>query len=609
MPDSRPLDALRARLLAAADPQQIFRTPVWGNPRVMTEALRNLKRELGASDAGPPTGDVMQSSLRNFGSTQEVGNFTELKYICYGVTVPVGESQWRVIDRKPLFNKLLSLVEQREAQPKQFRRCYQGLLSGYFGYDHHQPLGSGDTNWQSLRGFLGKKLGPVQHSTAQRGPIPDWLQTLAGHRNLLTDDPCSRYANGLLLGHVDELKELCAGLGIASNSWFWDEALMAYVRTVCAGEDQSFHQGLSGVLKLVNGRSELKLAQALAVQATGMTVARYSRCAEKPEHPDLRDTSLHRIGNPWLNRTAWDAQVKYEPARKMVEGWLKRRLIKDFFELLAHDGAADFRRLNYWLKWEPQITDMWFVLGTDARNNHSTPFMEVRQRMSGQDRTLKDNNQQNNAFVMRIGQLLVIEFGVTGNACYVFAAADFRTNLEKATFTINELKQRGLATRLSHISNWESRFDYELKKLLQGVPMSKGELRSHDTAFAPAHEGQTQVSRRGDWKARHNVNLTVEKLPPNLFTQQTPTGAAPTTDTTLTGSPKILRRTFTQSNFDTIRSMCVQKGIEWEDNRANKGAFWILIPDRDQRLAFSTFLERHGFRHAEGKGFWMKDEE
>ena len=607
MPDSRPLDALRARLLAAANPQQIFRAPVWGNPRVMTEALRNLKRELGASDAGPPTGDVLQSSLRNFGSTQEVGNFTELKYICYGVTVPVGESQWRVIDRKPLFNKLLSLVEHREAQPKQFRRCYQGLLSGYFGYDH-QPLGSGGTNWHSLRGFLGEKLGPIQHSTAQRGPIPDWLQTLAGHRNLLTDDPCSRYAKGLLLGHVDELKELCAGLGIASNSWFWDEALLAYVRMVCAGEDQSFQQGLSGVLKLVNGRSELKLAQTLAIEATGMTVARYSRCAEKPEHPDLRDTSLHRIGNPWLNRTAWDAQVKYEPARKMIEGWLKRRLIKDFFELLAHDGAADFRRLNYWLKWEPQITHMWFVLGTDARNNHSTPFVEVRQRMSGQDRTLKDNNQQNNAFVMRIGQLLVIEFGVTGNACYVFAAADFRTNLEKTTFTINELKQKGLATRLSHMSNWESRFDYELKKLLQAVPMSKGELRSHDPAFPTTHEGQTLVSQRVDWKNRHKSDLTTEKFASSASTQPDTSDVTHKSTSNLMDIPKITQRIFKQTDFDPMRRMCTLNNIEWEDNRANQGALWVLIPDRNKRRTFSALLDRYGFTYSEGKGFWIKNE-
>lgn len=610
MSNLRPLDALRERLLAAAEPKQIFNSPVWGNPRVMTEALRSLKRDIGSGDGTSPANDQLQASLMRFGSTQVVSSFIELKHICYGVTVPVGANQWRLIDRQQLIEKLLHLVQQREAQSKQFRRCYQGLLSGYFGYDcHSETSGSGAKNWTTLRAFLGHKLDPVQHATAQRGTIPDWLKTLVGHRNLLTDDPCSRYAKGLLLGHTDELKELCTGLGIASSSWVWDEALMAYVRTVCAGEDRPFKQGLPGVLKLVNGQSDLKLAQALATQATAMTVARYSRCAETQEYSELRDTSLHWIGNPWLNRTAWDAHVKHEPARKMVEGWLKRRLIKDFFELLAQDGGADLRRLNYWLKWEPQITDMWFVLGSDARKNRSAAFMELRKRMTGRDRVLADNNHQNNAFVMRIGPLLVIEFGVSGNACYVFAAADFHTNLENSSFSIFELKQKALATRLSHMAHWESRFDYELKRLLQAVPMSKGDLRSHESTTALRHERSNLVNPPIDLNGQRKlVNSPAAKALLDSLTRPGISGADLTSVHAPTNSYQTSRLAFTQSDFNTVRGMCVQHGIEWEDNKAKKGALWVLITDRKKLIAFSSLLDRYGFRYIEGKGFWLKDD-
>ncbi|WP_168226676.1 EH signature domain-containing protein [Rhodoferax sediminis] len=563
---------MRARLLAAAEPKQTFHAQVWGNPRVMTEALRDLKRELGAGDAGPPSEDLLQSSLRRFGSTQQVSSFTELKYVCYGVTVPVGEGQWRVIDRKPLFNKLIGLVVQREAQPKQFRRCYQGLLGGYFGYDRHADTpGSGGANWKSLRSFLDDKLAPMKRAAARRSSIPDWLTTLVAHRNLLTDDPCSRYATGLVKGRSTELKEMCAGLGIASSSWVWDDALMAYVRMVCKDEDRQFQKGFPGVLDLVNGRSDLKLAQALSTRATALTVARYARCADKSEHQDLRDSSLHWIGNPWLKRTAWDAEVKYEPARQMVEGWLKRRLIKDFFELLAQDGGADLRRLNYWLKWEPQITDMWFVLGTDAQRNRSEPFIELRKRMTGRGRVLVDNNSQNNAFVMRIGPLLVIEFGVTGNACYVFAASDFRTNLEAESFSIHALKQRAHATRLPHMSQWESRFDYELKRMLQSVPASKGVLQPAESNPATRH------------------------LVSGVLLKETLARQAG-------GS-------FTQSHLDLVQQMCSQHGIDLEDHRPRGGALWVVIPDRKKRLAFSALLDRYGFRYTEGKGFWIKTQD
>ena len=58
-----------------------------------------------------------------------------------------------------------------------------------------------------------------------------------------------------------------------------------------------------------------------------------------------------------------------DEAREMILGWLRRRLIKDFFELLSEDRAAEPRRLNYWLRFEPAIEDMWFVLGSQARRS------------------------------------------------------------------------------------------------------------------------------------------------------------------------------------------------------------------------------------------------
>jgi len=249
---------------------------------------------------------------------------------------------------------------------------------------------------------------------------------------------------------------------------------------VCQGADEVFKGQMQAVLDLVNGTTAVTLPAALSVAATAMIVTRYAHCTDHPEHAGLRDTCVQWIGNPWVKRTAWDAAVNHEPARLMVNSWLKQRLIKDFFELLAADGAADLRRLNYWLKWEPQISDMWFVLGQDAASSRATDFVELRKRMSGRDRRLQDSNPMNNAFVMRIGPLVVIEFGVTGNACYMFAASDFKANLDQRMLGMYELKQRvSVAARLSHAgSNWEGKFDQEIRRLLQRVPDSRGLLPS-----------------------------------------------------------------------------------------------------------------------------------
>jgi len=206
--------------------------------------------------------------------------------------------------------------------------------------------------------------------------------------------------------------------------------------------------------------------------------------------------------------------------------------------------------------------------------------------MAGRALTLTDPNLKNNAFVMRIGPLLVIEFGVTGNACYVFAAADFRTSLETSTLSIAELKQRASATRLSHIASWEGRFDMELRRLLRSVPSSKGQLDPK----LPKPQTQSQpTSFAGSDAWRQQLNAGYSKAP-------VPDVAA--------GAH---RGRFTQSEFDNVRALCVQHGIEWEDNRPRKGALWVLIPDRKRRVGFSVVLESYGFRYTEGRGFWIKD--
>jgi hypothetical protein len=580
MPHLRPLDALRVRLHAEMSARHISHAVEWGNPRVMTEALRNVQRDLAGDGDRPPTDDLLNLSLQKFFKTQQVTSFNELKYVCFGVTVPVGKDLSRLIDKPALLGDLLSLVSVQNAQPRKFRRCYQGLLTGYFGFDRYATT-DGDTgeNWQNLRSYLNDHLLPMRKVAKARGTAPDWLQTLYEHKNLLSDDPCSRYATGLSRGDATELREIFIGLGIAGSSWVWQDALMGYVRHVCAFADVNFLKGLTRLLDLIGGRGDITLPAALAIQATAMVVIRYCSCASQPEHNVLRDTCIHWIGNPWINRTAWDAHVNHEPARQMVNGWLKRRLIKDFFELLAQDGSADLRRLNYWLKWEPQITDMWFVMGTNARENHSEPFMELRKRMTGRDRILNDNNHQNNAFVMRIGQLLVIEFGVTNNACFVFAASDFRTSLDRKLFMITDLKQKIGATRLSHMSHWEGRFDYELRRLLQSVPMSKGVLNTPEPTSTIPRVNQSWVKN-----------------------------FVPASTELISTASQTLRSRLTQEVFNNIQLLCQQHGVEWESNLPKKGALWVLIPDRKQRVGFASILDRYGFRYTDGKGFWIKDE-
>lgn len=603
------LDTLRDRLRTELDVHHAVHAIEWGNPRAMSEALKRLRHDLGDSGNDKPAADQLQAALVRFAKTADVSSFTELKYVCYGSTVPVGRDGWRLIDRQSLFSSLLEQVNQRAQQPKQFRRCYQGLLSGYFGFERNlDKPGDADNRWVFLRTYLADRLDVLRDASLQRAQMPDWLNVLSEHRNLLTEDPCSRYADALVREDQSELQRVCTGLGISSNSWVWEEALMAYVVRVCESEDAAFRKCMKAVLELVNGNTPMRLPSALATRATAMVVTRYAKCVDHPEHPVLRDTCVELIGNPWLKRTSWDALVNHEPARLMVNSWLKQRLIRDFFELLAADGAADLRRLEYWLKWEPQITDMWFVMGTEAMANTSDEFKELRKRMAGRDRRLVDNNHLNNAFVMRIGPLLVIEFGVTGNACYVFAASDFRANLEQKVFRLAELKQRvGVAARLSHMSSWEYRFDVDIGRLLRRTPEHQGHLSyTHEIDNVRQHQRQAAHPARTTPAETLSAETTlsapaVRLSEVNWFQRTQPTQQEPEQRV---DPPQAGRLNDLDANF--VKSLCDQHGLEWEDNRPKNGSFWVLLPSRGRNLAVGELLQRLGFQYNAGRGYWIK---
>ena len=624
MPDSRPLNALRASLAAALRMRSGHHGPVWGDPKAMTTALKAVKLAFGGADSmeHPDREDLLEAVLR-FHRDHQAATFTQLKYVCYGVTVPVGADGWRLIDRTPLFARLMALVDERSGQAKQFRRCYQGLIAGYFGFNHDtkNPAAAG-SNWLSLRGFLGSRLAPVAEAARRRGREPEWLTTLAQHRNLLDDRPCVRYAVALRRGDRSELAEVCKGLGIERSSWVWHEAVMAYVHEVVKGDDAGFKSDLLKVLPLIDGRhDDLQLPATVALEAAALLVLRYADCAEKPEHDDLRDVCLRRIGNPWLERPAWDASVKSEPARRMVEGWLKRRLIKDFFELLAHDGAADVRRLNYWLKWEPRISEMWFVLGTDARNNRTKKFADVVARMAGYDRSLTNcPDHRNNAFVMRIGSLLVIEFGTTGNACYIFEASDFVTSLDKRGLSIHALKQVQHATRLSHAWQWEFKFDGDLGALLgeaapAALPAALGavqRVQEVDLAAADPPEGALRSNAPsaepptpgGGYRPSWSAFTPSAPAPARAKDRPEPPNREP--DETLEQANRDAQSRTLIGDLDLhIRNL----GMTVEDNRSKGGALWLRLPESrlPPGFAMQKLIESYGFRFAKGKGFYYEE--
>lgn len=612
MSDPGSLIALRTSLTGALTINRTQRESGWGDPRAMTLALKTVKQAFGGGDdAERPPNATLVSAVRSFFRSRQIASFAELKYVCYGVAVPVDADGKRLIDRAPLLDELFRLVDGRQNQSKQYRRCYQGLMTGYFAFDHSSADAAPSVaNWQKLRGFLGDRLQRVAAAARQRGRQPEWLETLAEHRNLLGDEPCTRYAQALRRGDRSELAQVCAGLGIESDSWVWHEAVMAYVHEVVRSEERQFQREMPQVLEVVDGKhDDLKLPVPVARDAAALVVVRYQKCHDKPEHPDLRDICLRLIGNPWLSRAAWDASVRSEPARKMIESWLKRRLIRDFFELLAHDGAADVRRLNYWLKWEPHITDMWFVLGVDARANRSAASEALKERMKGRSRRLMGTTPTaNNAFIMRIGTKLVVEFGLTNNACFVFPAADSSLDLERMDLDIYDLKHQPGRKQLNHMSQWEATFDRHLSSLLNtNVSKSTENLASPLRANAPpARRAGAPLSATSDagWAIASVLerNAAWPWKPAAEGKVATPGIAS----TAAAGSRGTGRKELSKGDLEDLQDLCDQQGIRLIDNRAKGGALWVRVDGVRPSGRLVEAIDRFGFRYSSGRGYYLE---
>lgn len=537
-----------------------------GIPGLMSKALADVKLAFDTPRDALPSRSVTLTlfSYRNSGKLQ---TFLDVKYVCFGVGQQVGDDEWCLLNDPALFKKLLGLVDKYQLEPRRFRKCYQGLLSGYFGYHCHSNKTSEDgrTNWKSLRIFLDKRL-PIALSETSAG---SWFAVLEDHVNLLKDKPCERYKDALLANDYTELKAVCNTLGVPSDSWVWEEAIISQVEAACSLPEAEFKNHLKPLLKSI---ADNRVSHLLSIRCVTLLLVRYVACNYKEEHPELRDSAVQIIGNPWLNTAMWDAHVQNDNARIMVDGWLKKRLIFDFFSLLSEDGSADQRRLNYWLRFESAIGDMWFALGPHARHNTGVDFKQFRERAKGRLLDLENGGPaENNAFILCLGDLIVVEFGSKGNACYVYSNTQLPFELGKRQWV---------------------RADVELKS------QSKGERFIHRDGGS---SGVSWEEKLDDWLCPR-LAWRPSEMPHNLTTKHT------TNRVYQSPNQHVIRRQaatqlplFDESEF---YKFTVRNNLTVRDLRIKGGALWVITHTTDQGI--SKMLTDFGFKYKYGRGWWKE---
>lgn len=618
MPDTGSLNQLAARLARAMSIDEPGERMPWVNPKPMHEAWMEVRAAFAGDGIVAPPQDQVLQTLRRFRAQGAAAGFSprELKYVCHGVATPLDDSsRWSVLSDPPMLQRLLADVDAREREGATFRRCYQGLLGSYFAYGADQAGTPAEQGWNLLRGSLRERLPTVVTATRRKGQQPQWVQTLLEHRNLLDESGrCDRYARGFGRDGNAEFQLLCTTLGIQPTSWVYDEALLAWVRAVSAKEDAGFLRGLDDVLAVLNGDSAWsRLPERVSVEGTAISVRRYARCRQRPEHVPLRDACLGFIGNPWLDRASWDAWVQDEPARQMVDGWTKREYIRLFFEVLAQDGQSDPRRLQYWLQWADQTEDMWFIVGRATRSDGRREVRELLKQAASRCSELTGTTAHNNAFVMQIGRTLVVEFSQSGNACFVHDRHWPPVDLTRPSHDIRSLRgdteEAPRLDRLLHVDRagrrWEQDFD---RAMFDHTGLRYG--ASRPSPATPPAAGRDTVGALG----RDRPAATSARPTPGAATMPERGVASPVVSTASspTARTQSRSRTISESDARRVKALCNDAGIAWKDHREAGGALWVLLSPESMAWGLHrglfALLQETGFRPMSGKGYWISGE-
>lgn len=545
--------------------------------KLLDQETSKLRTWLGDRGTAKPPQDAIVAALHTFHHDQYLTTRRQAILVCFGCIDPVLLGGSRLIEDGERFPKLLGAVDAYVTTPRAYRPCYRGLLNAYFGYDPETARSAGKRNWEELRMYLRDRVA----NTVTTGLLPTWVDVLQTNAGLLGDDPGSTYCKDLLAGHSDEFDHAREALDIHENSWLIWRLVLGQVEAAAREDDTNFQHYLSSLLDLL-AKHPLTVNVGLA-----KLLSRYRLLKAPVVHAGLRDFAVAHWGNPWLslNRVKWSLVT--DEAREMIAGWLKLILIQQFFSLLAADGTNDTRRLKFWEGYHDSIDDMYFALGNTARWHRGPDFQDIRKKMAGRLLNLHSAGApDNNAFIMCIGNFVVVEFGLTGNACYIFRRDKLPFELDgDIAGNRTSLKHKSFVERLLHtdgtVGTWEHKFGRTLAALMHVQPRTQA-----------IWSGAPFVGTPGFSDVRQTPYSVQANAPP----------ARRSVKPTSRSEPKPARgSTF----FDReLARLCDDRRLRIEDLRDRNGNLWVLTGDADGYV--SSQLRSWGFSFKAGKGWWRK---
>jgi hypothetical protein len=590
--------------------------------------------------------DLQVEAVTRFRESPQFESLRDARLVSFGLGIVVpGASNCLMEDRR-LFHAALSGVDEWGEEPRQFRKCYQGLMRSYFGYDGFRKdiPDDGRENWTTLRTYLSRHAAQIVDKELN----PDWVLCARENAGLMSATPCAGSAKELAEGRHAQVEHMRSLLGIDDASWFTRELILAQVLHAAQLPNDQFVATVTGLLHLLGDNKVLRN------RGLQLILNRYALIPQTPQHQGLKERAVTAWGNPWLpsSKEAWGGVD--EAAKAMVSDWLKLEFIELFFSKLAQDGIGDTRRVNFWRKYVQSIQGIHFALGSNAMYSQEQDFRELRAKLKGLLVRLEEPNGANNAFIMTMGDLVAVEFSGATNAFYGYSVKrELPFDLSQPVCTPvdgrNSLKNSSRVLYLRHQDNvqgmdWEERFAHELQWRFHIEP-GKAAPASATTAptkpptppappVTPPPSERWTPPPRGPWVppaqpatqppavARPAPPATVAPAVAPTQTQRRPTQMPPGTPRNITGSngntsglEGILRSKVPEAKAQPmdglpfsradLNSLARRMGATVADHLGTGGALWVLIEgptSADARQQLSAW----GFNPKDRKGWWVK---
>ncbi|MFZ3193535.1 MAG: EH signature domain-containing protein, partial [Moraxellaceae bacterium] len=314
------------------------------------------------------------------------------------------------------------------------------------------------SQWLVLRDLLDRSRLILQQQSKRP---KSWMQPLNDYPELLRTQPTKRLAVDFVHDPDDQKTiQLAEALHISEASWFWEALVQQAVKSICELNDAVF---LSKIDRLIHLMTKRPTYTQLILSST---LDHYAQSTQRDlVHEQLKNIALKQWGNPQYESSAGWLNVKPN-TKQMVIRWFVQADLEAFFRLFSQ--TADERRFQYWMRFIKQISYSQIFLGRNALYSRQTDQQKFISSNKGRLFELIGGASSNNSFMLKIGNIYIVEFSETGNACYLYNRMPFEHS-SRTTFSLtDDLKNKSkppFICTLKHTHFWEERFDEKLAQL------------------------------------------------------------------------------------------------------------------------------------------------